>query len=99
MPSTMATRPERRAPTAGRCNTSVPSSRTDLDVTYNVSKELALTIGANNLFNTYPDRLNNNSGQIYPVTGGDLFGQVYARNGGPIGLNGGFWYAKVKIKY
>ena len=72
---------------------------TDLDVTYRVSKELAFTVGANNLFNTFPDKLNNNSSQIYPVVGGTSDGQVYARNGGPFGFNGGFWYVRAKVKY
>jgi iron complex outermembrane receptor protein len=72
---------------------------TDLDVTYSLSKELAITLGANNLFNTYPDKLNNNSLQLFPVVGGSADGQVYARNGGPFGMNGGFWYVRVKVKY
>ena len=72
---------------------------TDLDVTYDVSKELAITLGANNLFNTFPDKLNNNSIKLYPVVGGSADGQVYARNGGPFGMNGGLWYVRVKVKY
>ena len=72
---------------------------TDLDVTYSLSKELAITLGANNLFNTFPDKLNNNSLKLFPVVGGSADGQVYARNGGPFGMNGGFWYVRVKVKY
>ncbi len=72
---------------------------TDLDLTYSLSKELAITVGANNLFNTFPDKLNNNSIQLYPVVGGSADGQVYARNGGPFGMNGGLWYVRVKVKY
>ena len=71
----------------------------DLELTYKLSDEFALSLGANNLFDTYPDRLNNNSGQIYPITGGELFGQVYPRTGGPFGINGGFWYARLRVKY
>ena len=72
---------------------------TDLDLTYSLSKELAITVGANNLFNTFPDKLNNNSIKLYPVVGGSADGQVYARNGGPFGMNGGLWYVRVKVKY
>lgn len=72
---------------------------TDLDLTYDVSKELAITVGANNLFNTFPDKLNNNSIQLFPVVGGSADGQVYARNGGPFGMNGGLWYVRVKVRY
>ena len=72
---------------------------TDLDLTYSLSKELAITLGANNLLNTFPDKLNNNSIRLFPVVGGSADGQVYARNGGPFGMNGGFWYVRVKVKY
>ena len=72
---------------------------TDLDVTYSLSSEFSLSVGANNLFNTFPDKLNNNSLQIFPVTGGSADGQIYARNGGPFGLNGGQWYARIRVKY
>lgn len=72
---------------------------TDLDLTYNLSKELAITVGANNLFNTFPDKLNSNSIQLFPVVGGSADGQVYPRTGGPFGMNGGLWYVKVKINY
>jgi iron complex outermembrane recepter protein len=72
---------------------------TDLDVTYNLSKEMAISVGANNLFNTFPDKLNANSIGLFPVTGGAADGQVYPRNGGPFGLNGGLWYARIRVKY
>lgn len=71
----------------------------DLDVTYTLSKQFALSVGANNLFNTFPDKLNSNSQQIFPVTGGGGDGQIYPRNGGPFGFNGGFWYVRAKINY
>ena len=72
---------------------------TDIDLTYNFSKELAITVGANNVFNAFPDKLNNNSIGLFPVVGGSADGQVYPRTGGPIGLNGGLWYARVRVKY
>ena len=72
---------------------------TDLDVTYSFGKQFAITVGANNVFNTFPDKLNNNSIGLFPVVGGSADGQVYPRNGGPFGMNGGFWYARVRVKY
>lgn len=72
---------------------------TDFDVTYNFAPQFALTAGANNLFSTYPDKLNSSSQQIFPVTGGGADGQVYSRNGGPFGFNGGFWYVRATVKY
>ena len=72
---------------------------TDLDITYNFASQFALTLGANNLFNTFPDKLNASSQGIYPITGGGSDGQVYPRNGGPFGMNGGFWYVRATVKY
>lgn len=72
---------------------------TDLDVTYTFAPQFSLTAGANNLFNTFPDKLNSNSQQIFPVTGGGADGQIYPRVGGPFGMNGGFWYVRATIKY
>lgn len=72
---------------------------TDLDVTYSLSDQLGITVGANNLFNTFPDKLNNNSLRLYPITGGSADGQIYPRTGGPFGFNGGLWYVRVSVKY
>ena len=72
---------------------------TDLDVTYTFAKQFAMTVGANNLFNTFPDKLNSNSQTIYPITGGGPDGQVYPRVGGPFGFNGGFWYVKASVNF
>ena len=72
---------------------------TDLDVTYSFGKQFAITVGANNVFNTFPDKLNNNSIPLFGVNGGSVEGQVYPRNGGPFGMNGGLWYVRLKINY
>lgn len=72
---------------------------TDLDVTYTLASQFSLTLGANNVFNTFPSKLNASSQTIYPITGGGSDGQVYPRLGGPFGFNGGFWYVRVGVKY
>ena len=72
---------------------------TDLDLTYTFAPQFALSVGANNVFNTFPDKLNSNSQAIFPITGGGADGQVYPRVGGPFGMNGGFWYVRATIKY
>lgn len=73
---------------------------TDLDVSYTFAEKYTLTLGANNLFNTYPDKIaatiNN---PIYDSTGSISNGSVYPRPGGPFGINGGFWYARIRVKY
>ncbi len=73
---------------------------TDLDVSYTFAEHYTLTLGANNLFNTKPDRIApTTSNPIYDLTNSTGDGQVYPRSGGPFGFNGGFWYARVRIKY
>ena len=72
----------------------------DLDVSYTLAEHYTLTIGANNIFNTYPDRIAASAtNPIFQVTGSLADGQIYPRSGGPFGINGGFWYARIRIKY
>lgn len=72
----------------------------DLDLNYTIAEHYTLTVGANNLFNTKPDRIAPSaSNPIYALTGSTADGQVYPRSGGPFGINGGFWYARVRVKY
>ncbi len=72
----------------------------DLDVSYTFADHFTVTLGANNLFNTKPDRIApTTSNPIFAVTGSTADGQIYPRSGGPFGVNGGFWYARLKVKY
>ena len=73
---------------------------TDLDVSYTFKDHFTLTAGASNLFNTFPDKIAASAANhIYTVTNSLADGQVYPRNGGPFGLNGGLWYVRVRVKY
>lgn len=73
---------------------------TDLDVSYTLAEHYTLTIGANNLFNTYPDKIAATiDNPIFASTGSISNGSVYPRPGGPFGINGGFWYARLRVKY
>ena len=73
---------------------------TDLDISYTFARRFTLTLGALNIFNTYPDKIKASpDNPIYTLTNSLSDGQIYPRSGGPFGTNGGFWYAKVKIKY
>ena len=73
---------------------------TDLDVSYTFADHYTLSVGANNLFNTYPDKIAPSiANPIYALTGGTADGQIYPRSGGPFGINGGLWYVRVKVKY
>lgn len=64
----------------------------DLDVGYQFTKNVLLTIGADNLFNTFPDPQtkapNISSGRF-----------IYSRNVTQFGQNGGFYYAKLELTF
>ncbi len=72
----------------------------DLDVSYTIADSYTLTVGANNLFDQYPDKLApTTANPIFAITGSTADGQIYPRSGGPFGMNGGFWYARLRVKY
>jgi iron complex outermembrane recepter protein len=73
---------------------------TDIDVSYTISDHYTLSLGATNVFNNYPDKISpTDANPIYVITGGTADGQVYPRSGGPFGINGGFWYARMRVKF
>jgi iron complex outermembrane receptor protein len=73
---------------------------TDLDISYTFAERYTLTLGANNLFDTYPDKIAPSTvNPVYALTGSLADGQVYPRSGGPFGINGGFYYLRVAIDY
>ncbi len=62
---------------------------TDVNASYNVIRQLRLTLGSNNVFDVYPDRnkpINNNSGTL-PYRGES-----------PFGFNGRFIYARARYE-
>lgn len=72
----------------------------DLDVSYTLAEHYTLTVGANNIFNIFPDKIKASPiNPIYALTGGLNDGQVYPRSGGPFGMNGGFYYVRLRVKY
>ena len=72
----------------------------DAEASYTFMDHFTLSIGANNLFNTYPDKISATAANpIYTVTNSLSDGSIYPRNGGPFGFNGGFWYARIKVKF
>ena len=72
----------------------------DADVSYTFLEKYSLTIGGSNVFNTYPDKVASTPGDpVYVLTGGQENGTVYPRNGGPFGINGAFWYARLRISF
>ena len=73
---------------------------TDVEASYRFMDHFTLAVGALNLFDNYPDRIAaSGANPIFTLTDSLGDGQVYPRNGGPFGINGGFWYTRLKIEY
>ncbi|SUS03278.1 Colicin I receptor [uncultured Defluviicoccus sp.] len=72
----------------------------DLDVSYTFADHYTLTVGANNLFDEYPDAIApTTTNPVYALTNSLADGQVYPRSGGPFGMNGGFVYTRLRVTY
>ena len=65
---------------------------TDISITYTPKSWLAITAGANNIFDVYPDRLKNyrNTGE-----GSD----IYSNGASPFGYNGGYYFVGVSFNF
>lgn len=61
----------------------------DIEIGYQVSEQLKLAVGANNLFDVYPDR----------STVPDVIGSQRYANNSPFGYFGGFYYARAALKF
>ena len=73
---------------------------TDIDIAYTFKEHFTVSVGAINAFGTYPDKVANSpDNRIFLLTNSLADGQVYPNVGGPFGFNGGFYYAKLRIKY
>ena len=71
-----------------------PKWTTDLDLGYNLTDKVTLTLGANNLFDVYPDPTREN------VTDVTTFSRLFAYSGfSPFGFTGRFVYGKVGITF
>lgn len=77
------------------------SALTDLEISYEMLKDLTLTVGANNLLNKKPEKVYNvtlaNGTGLRPVTGSNVWNQPL--NFGPYGFNGGYYYGRVTLKF
>ncbi len=67
-----------------------PKTVTDLSISYQIVKQLSLTVGSNNLFNVYQD-MHDHSGNM--STG--RF--VYSRRVQQMGFNGAYYFARLKF--
>jgi iron complex outermembrane receptor protein len=69
-----------------------PKTLFDADLGYQFTKNFQLTIGADNIFNTFPDQ-NTKPNNI------SLGRFIYNRNVTQFGLNGGFYYGKLELTF
>jgi iron complex outermembrane recepter protein len=65
----------------------------DATVNYDITKKFSITVGANNIFNVYPDKVlstyaSYSSGQI-----------PYTRNANQFGFNGAYYYTTLNLKF
>ena len=71
---------------------------TDLEVANQVTKSLTVAVGANNLFNQYPNKIN--SGLLAEERAGlDNAAVTIYPSFSPIGINGGYYYARVSYAF
>jgi iron complex outermembrane receptor protein len=64
----------------------------DVDFGYQATKNVYVGVGADNLFNTFPDRQTKDANIS--------FGRfIYSRNVSQIGMNGGFYYGKLQLTF
>jgi iron complex outermembrane receptor protein len=76
-------------------NNADPKLITDIDITYSVNDQLRVTIGANNLFNTFPSQLSQKAQLEYGWFAQNPVYNEYS----PFGYNGGFYYARVSYNW
>ena len=83
------------ATTPARDNRNRAAFITDLDVSYQATDNIRLTVGANNLFNKMPSQLNDQAKLYYGWWAQET---VYNLTS-PYGYNGGFYYARVGVTW
>ncbi len=69
-----------------------PKFVTDLSVTGRIRRDLALTVGANNILNVYPTK---NIRSTAALTGADTFGVFPYSEYSPFGFSGAYYYARL----
>jgi iron complex outermembrane receptor protein len=81
-----------------------PKTVTDASISYSIIPQVRVTIGANNIFDIYPDKLQwfrsgkgDKSNIYYSNTSNGLF--VYSRNATQFGMNGGYYYISLAANF
>jgi iron complex outermembrane receptor protein len=69
-----------------------PKILTDISINYSPRSWLTITVGANNVFNVYPDRLKN-----YRNTNEGMY--IYGVEAIPFGYNGGYYFLNMSFNF
>jgi len=79
---------------------------TDINITYQVSEKLSLTVGSNNLFDVMPDKNtigNSRGGTIEDEQGNIIVDSTgvfkYSRRSAPFGFNGAYYYGSLQYSF
>jgi len=75
-----------------------PKLITDLEVGYKINNSWSLAVGANNLFNIYPNGVNPNLLADQRAAGDNAAVNVLP-SFSPFGINGGYYYARANYKF
>jgi iron complex outermembrane receptor protein len=79
-------------------NTITVKAITDLEASYRLTQKVTLAAGANNLFNVYPNKLNPALRQSYLANNSTGYvGQYQTQS--PFGIDGGYYYGRVSVKF
>ena len=73
---------------------------TDIEVGFKPTEALKISVGANNLFNHYPTKTSyENFRAAYEASGSSRFASSVYPTVSPFGINGGYYYARVGVKF
>lgn len=75
-----------------------PTLITDLDISYKVLKSVKVTVGASNLFNKYPNKVNDALRQDYYKANSNGYVTQYPTFS-PFGINGGYYYSRISLTF
>jgi iron complex outermembrane recepter protein len=71
---------------------------TNLDIGYQATEHLKLTVGAVNLFDRYPNKVNSNLLATYRAADDNTAVGIYP-SFSPFGINGGYYYIRGTYKF
>jgi iron complex outermembrane receptor protein len=69
-----------------------PKILTDISFNYSPKAWVTLTLGINNVFDVYPDRLKNYGNTVEGIL-------IYSNEASPFGFNGGYYYVSMGFNF